>query len=908
LSREQLWQWLDQRTGVNELLRKSLDEPIPGGARLAYVFGSALLFIFISQFVTGICLAVYYVPSAVTAHTSVAYIVKKVAAGSFLRSLHSYGSSAMVVVLILHFLQTFLYGSYKGKRELLWVSGCTLSLLVLGMAFTGYLLPWDQKAYFASSVGTNIAGQVPVIGESIRLLLRGGATMGTLTISRFYVLHVFVIPFLLFLFVAVHIFLFRKAGAAGPAHEDPVRPRLPAEMFYPKQVLIDMAFALVVMGILGMLAHFLPVTLGSEANPSDSRYLPRPEWYYLPMFQWLKYWEGSRTVIGIVIIPVVLLALLFSLPFLDRGVERRPWRRPIPVGGVLIVLLGLLWLGIRSRVGDSRDPGVSAQLAQQTQEEKAYFHAAFEPYSTSSLSERSTSVALDPLAAQGKTIFDSHSCSGCHGDAGVGGGIGPSLTHIAEQYRPPQLTALLRSPTARMTSGGMVPLTLNDGDMTSLVAYLAALGKPGSSVEIASTTALTSPVSAELESSTPAGTAAKAVGTKVNTPNSSSRRTISTSDQTPSGIDVAAGAQIFQSHACMACHGEAGVGTSRAPALINISSKHSASELANLLRKPTAKMQSGGMTPFTATDSELDSLIAYLGSLKSGGTAPARMATAQAPTHPNQAQTAQATSARGTPGRDVSANAAQPAASATSESQPSQPQSTAVASTASAQTENPSQPQGEAIFNQHGCSACHGVAGIGTNIAPALTNVSKNMTSVALANVLQHPTQKMTAGGMPSINLSGSELAALVAYVESLGTPANTSPNTNIPEMGETKTDANVSSPTRQPAKTLQPAANQLADSASQSPMNELQFKGQQIFKAYKCAGCHGTDGLKGTAAAPGFAGTSFSPEVLTNMLQHPTTRMKKGGMPPVSIRDTDLEALVAYLGYISASKPAPGK
>src|SRR6202049_3267011 len=378
-----LWKWVDQRTGADKILHHSLDEPIPGGARFAYVFGSALLFIFVSQIVTGICLALYYVPAPMTAHVSVAYIVKEVAAGAFLRSLHSYGSSAMVVVLLLHFVQTLLYGSYKGKRELLWISGCTLSLLVMGMAFTGYLLPWDQKAYFASSVGTNIAGQVPVIGESIRLLLRGGATMGTLTISRFYVLHVFIIPFLLFLFVAVHIFLFRKAGAAGPAQEDPVRPRLPTEMFYPQQVLIDMAFALVVIGVLGMLAHFLPVTLGPEANPTDSRYLPRPEWYYLPMFQWLKYWEGSRTAIGIVIIPVVLLALLFSLPFLDRGLERRPWRRPIPVGGVLIVLLGLLWLGIRSRVGDSRDPSVSAQLAKQTREEIAYFHAAFEPYSTS---------------------------------------------------------------------------------------------------------------------------------------------------------------------------------------------------------------------------------------------------------------------------------------------------------------------------------------------------------------------------------------------------------------------------------------------------------------------------------------------------------------------------------------------
>src|ERR1700686_1796748 len=171
--RGRLWNWVDQRTGADKILHHSLDEPIPGGARFAYVFGSALLFIFVSQIVTGICLALYYVPAHMVAHVSVAYIVKKVAAGAFLRSLHSYGSSAMVIVLLLHFLQTFLYGSYKGKRELLWISGCALSLLVLGMAFTGYLLSWDQRAYFAGSVGTDIVEQIPVVGESLRRLLRG---------------------------------------------------------------------------------------------------------------------------------------------------------------------------------------------------------------------------------------------------------------------------------------------------------------------------------------------------------------------------------------------------------------------------------------------------------------------------------------------------------------------------------------------------------------------------------------------------------------------------------------------------------------------------------------------------------------------------------------------------------------
>src|SRR5580700_1507545 len=217
--------WVNRRTGLDALLRHTLDEPIPGGARLAYIFGSGLLFIFLSQIITGVFLALYYVPSADHAHTTVAYITKSVTAGSFLRSLHAYGASAMVVVLLLHLTQTYIYGAYKGRRELLWLSGCVLFALVLAMAFTGYLLPWDQRAYFATAVGTNAASEIPWIGESIKRLMRGGTEMGTLTVSRFFVAHVFLIPAFIFVLVASHIFLFRKAGAAGPVSEDPHNPK-----------------------------------------------------------------------------------------------------------------------------------------------------------------------------------------------------------------------------------------------------------------------------------------------------------------------------------------------------------------------------------------------------------------------------------------------------------------------------------------------------------------------------------------------------------------------------------------------------------------------------------------------------------------------------------------------------------
>src|SRR6266567_3285927 len=233
---ERVLDWVDVRTGIRGLSSMVLDEPVPGGARWAYVFGSGLLFILLNQVITGVALALYYTPTAETAHTSVAYITKQVAGGSFLRSLHSYGSSAMIIVLGLHFLQTFLYGSFKGRRELLWISGALLSFLILGMGFTGYLLPWDQKAYFATTAGTNVAGEMPLIGNLLTRLMRGGDTIGTLTLSRFYVAHVFLIPATIFLFIGAHVLLFRKAGPAGQMTEDPVSPKLAPETFYPRQV------------------------------------------------------------------------------------------------------------------------------------------------------------------------------------------------------------------------------------------------------------------------------------------------------------------------------------------------------------------------------------------------------------------------------------------------------------------------------------------------------------------------------------------------------------------------------------------------------------------------------------------------------------------------------------------------
>jgi len=470
-----LWGWLNRRTGVDDLLRGALYEPIPGGARFAYIFGSGLLFIFLSQIITGVFLALYYVPSADHAHTTVAYITKAVTAGSFLRGLHAYGSSAMVIVLFLHLSQTYVYGAYKGRREILWLSGCVLFGLVMAMAFTGYLLPWDQKAYFATAVGTNAVSEVPWIGESIKRLMRGGTEMGTLTISRFFVAHVFLIPACIFALLASHIFLFRKAGAAGPVDEDPYHPEQKAELFYPRQVLMDLSLtALLIVG-LGLLCFFVPMQLGPPANPADAQYVPRPEWYYLPIFQWLKYWHGSAAIIGVLVVPTLLVLAILALPFLDRSVERRPWKRPIAMGAYAFVLFSLVGLGLRSQYLDRHDSGVAQQLARQRAEENEYSHKPFEPeLSSASLAAANVTLA-DPLAAKGKTIFERQSCNACHGDGGVGTAAAPVLIGVGTKLPPDQLAELFKHPTAKMTAGGMPPIDLPPDDVKALIAYVESL-------------------------------------------------------------------------------------------------------------------------------------------------------------------------------------------------------------------------------------------------------------------------------------------------------------------------------------------------------------------------------------------------------------------------------------------------
>jgi len=864
-----LYGWFNQRTGIKSVMHASLDEPIPGGARLAYVFGSGLLFIFISQIITGLCLALYYVPSAESAHSSVAYITKQVAAGHFLRSLHYYGSSAMIIVLLLHFLQTFIYGSFKGRRELLWISGALLSLLVLGMGFTGYLLPWDQSAYFATAVGTNIVGEVPFIGQWLTDMLRGGDTLGTLTLSRFYVAHVFLIPGMIFLFIGVHITLFRKAGAAGPINEDPINPKLPPESFYPRQVVMDMAFALLIMVGLGFLAYFHPVQLGPIADPANTKFVPRPEWYYLPMFEWLKFWSSRMEVFAVVLIPGILALLFFLIPFLDRKLERRPWRRPIPLLAVAIVLVGMIFLGFKSHLDDLRDHSVAVQLAFQEKQAEQYTEAAFIPRMESASGVPVSAAPVSPLVAQGKGIFTSQGCSGCHGATGTGTANAPSLVGITAKYPLAQLTDLLHHPNAKMLAGHMPSFDLSAPDMAALFSYLGSLGKTGEGVPAATSAAGQAAASAALPAPGAESTTNKQPATKGKTETSST---------------AAAGKNLFQAQSCARCHGEAGAGAGKVPPLSGLIAKYSDAQLAKLIQAPDATMKAGGMPPLVASAAEVSSLVAYLRSL-----APAKNGHPQL--NPQEATIATSEQSKN---EAAKAHAAKPE-TAKSVATPTSPAS----SKPEAPVVNAASSAGRAIFVSNGCAACHGTNAQGTHFAPSLIHISKKYPPAQLTNLLHHPKKAMRDGGMPAVTVSDAQMKQLVTYLSDLGTaPAKESPaaaQATQPAPGHHTASAAAGAPGNQ-AKAH--------ETIKTAPLSSEAMRGKVLFERNRCETCHGRDGLNGTVAAPGLAGmASILPaSVLDNLLQHHSTQMKNGNMPPTNMSAATRKAIIAYI----RSMPSP--
>ena len=341
-TRPSLKDWTDLRLGWWGFVRKNLDEPMPPGVGWWQTLGNLLLTLLVFQFVTGIAMAMYYSPSPDHAYESVRHITYEVPLGSFVRGLHVWGATIIVIVMAMHTLRVFFWGSYKKPRELTWVVGVLIFQVILGFSFTGYLLPWDQKAYWATVVGTRIAATVPGIGSSLLVLIRGGQEVGALTLTRFYAAHIMLLPAALMAFVGLHLYLVRRHHIAGPVVPQKGAPA----PFFPNQLFKDAIVLLVGVGLVIYLALGIPPSLEAIADPAGTDFAPRPEWYFLGLYELLKIMPSGWEVVATCIVPgAVSLGMIF-LPWLDRSNSRHPAKRQwiIVSGMAVILLIGLLTL------------------------------------------------------------------------------------------------------------------------------------------------------------------------------------------------------------------------------------------------------------------------------------------------------------------------------------------------------------------------------------------------------------------------------------------------------------------------------------------------------------------------------------------------------------------------------------
>jgi cytochrome b6 len=329
--RGRLRAWLDHRVGLSGLRHVVEDKAVPVHRHGAwYYFGGMTLFFFLVQVSTGILLMLYYRPSSEEAYESVQFLVTQVPFGWLVRSIHSWSANLMIAAAFVHLFSVLFLKAYRPPRELTWLSGFALFALALGFGFSGYLLPWNKLAYFATRVGTDIASALPIVGSAMVRFLRGGDHVTGGTLSRFYGWHVAILPALAASFLALHLLLVQRHGMSVPPSIEREKPRGTRTMrFVPDFLLRDLFGWTLALGVLAALAALYPWELGEKADafapaPADIR----PEWYFMFMFQTLKLVPGGE-IAGIENEAIAILAFgavgaaAFALPFLDRGIVAR---------------------------------------------------------------------------------------------------------------------------------------------------------------------------------------------------------------------------------------------------------------------------------------------------------------------------------------------------------------------------------------------------------------------------------------------------------------------------------------------------------------------------------------------------------------------------------------------------------
>ena len=338
-----LWLWLDERIGLSDFAKLAKKKQVPLHRHsFWYYFGGMTLFLFMIQVCTGILLLLYYRPSAGEAFESIQFLMTEVQFGWLVRSIHSWSANLMIFAMFIHLFSALLLNAYRQPREMTWLSGGGLLGLSLAFGFTGYLLPWNELAYFATRVGTEIPGVVPVVGPFLRRLLRGGNDVTGATLTRFYGIHVAILPALVTVVLGLHLFLVQKHGMSRPPSVEGSIDGKRSMPFFPNFFLRDLVGWLCALGVLAALAAYFPAELGKKADPFQPAPIGiKPEWYFMAMFQTLKLLpshilgiEGELLgVLGFGIIGLILVAM----PFLDRGAKLGKPSRLAAVFGALLI-------------------------------------------------------------------------------------------------------------------------------------------------------------------------------------------------------------------------------------------------------------------------------------------------------------------------------------------------------------------------------------------------------------------------------------------------------------------------------------------------------------------------------------------------------------------------------------------
>jgi len=456
----EIGRWFDDRTGVSAIWKVTAGHRVPPNTGWWYVFGSATLVAFIVQVATGIALATIYIPSTANAYNTLQFISTQAKWGHLLRGLHYFGASAMVLLVGLHVTRTYLMAAYKYPREMSWLSGSVLLLLVVGMGFTGQLLRWDQVAVWSVFIAAEQAGRAPFIGKTLAHFILGGNTVGGATLSRFFAFHVFFIPMLIFGFIGVHLYLVIRNGISEPPKKGrPVDPRtyrawyedmLKREVhpFWPDAAWRDVTFGVAMVVVLVVLAWAIGAPhLSKPPDPTVLQAEPRPDWYLLWYFALLALTPAKLENFVIILGPLFFVLFLILPPLVANKGERSAWRRPWAIGLVIAcwMMIGTLWIeGERS----PWSPDFSAQ-----------------PLPSDVVQ------ATGGPTLEGAKSFHSHGCEHCHQIAGYGGHRGPDLTSVGDRLSADQLTIRIVNGGTNMPAYGG---NLTAKELSDMVAFLCS--------------------------------------------------------------------------------------------------------------------------------------------------------------------------------------------------------------------------------------------------------------------------------------------------------------------------------------------------------------------------------------------------------------------------------------------------